>query len=90
MVQTVDQYMLCHRAVRELFLEQLRLRTVQRSGRKAGSQAARKADRQTEKYKAEKDRRKEIQTGSGEGIWIFRIRVVLMKNGQKDRNIDRK
>jgi protein tyrosine phosphatase len=24
MVQTVDQYMLCHRAVRELFLEQLR------------------------------------------------------------------
>jgi Protein-tyrosine phosphatase len=25
MVQTVDQYMLCHRAVKELFLEQLRL-----------------------------------------------------------------
>merc|ERR550534_3612726 len=25
MVQTVDQYMLCHRAVRELFLEQLRV-----------------------------------------------------------------
>ena len=25
MVQTVDQYMLCHRAVRELFLEQMRV-----------------------------------------------------------------
>ena len=29
MVQTVDQYMLCHRAVRELFLEQLRVIDVQ-------------------------------------------------------------